>query len=101
MLTGGFGTHGVSYNDNEKLWVVSTPSPQWAGWVHWYKNEIGKKFFPDRMTVLSEWPPSTQEGADLTAKWLSDIRDSKFGKDPLPIGGAPVPRHPRPWTGGK
>jgi len=74
-------------------------TPNYRAWKHWLQSEFGKRVFPEWLTVLGEWPPTTQEGADTFACHLSDIRDSKYLKETSPIGGRAVPRHPNPWTG--
>lgn len=100
MLMGSKNDDFVRYNESEKLVAVRRGSPQWAGWVNWYFHEFGKQFFPDWLTVPFEWPPTSQDGADIAAKWLSDIRDSRPAKGG-PISTTPVPSHPRPWNGAK
>ena len=89
----------IRNNETEGLWAVRRGTLQWAAWVNWYYAEFGKLFYPEWLTVLYEWPPSHQLGADRVAVWLSDIRDSNYGKEH--IGGRPVPRHPEPWDGSK
>lgn len=81
------------------LWAVRYPSDQWRAWQYWLRVAFEKRFFPDWLTVWSEWPPTTQEAADRVAAAISDLRDSKFGTEKSPIGGRPVPRRPSPWDG--
>lgn len=91
----------VRYNERDGLWALRQGTDQYNAWACWYNAEFGKHFFPEWQTVLFEWPPTTASGAESVAQWLSDIRDSKYQKDLSTIGGDPVPRHPKPWTGGK
>lgn len=91
----------VRHNEAASLWAVKRGSPQWASWVNWYHYEFGKNFFPDWLTVPLEWPPTTDDGAATCAKWLSDIRDSKYLKDTGPCSTVPVRARPGPWSGAK
>lgn len=89
--------------------LIKTGSDGWVGlhvstsnyraWEYWLRMAFGKEFFPDWITVQGEWPPTTQPGADHVAQVISDIRDSKYMKEPSVIGGRAVPRHPEPWDG--
>lgn len=101
MLIGDLKADFIRHNEKDSLWGVRRGSPQWSAWVNWYFSEFRKTYFPEWLTVLFEWPPTTASGADAVAQWLSDIRDSKYQKDPSNIGGDPVPRHPAPWNGAK
>lgn len=78
---------------------VHESTPNYRAWARWLALEFGKRVFPTWLTVIGEWPPTTQEGADGYAVFLSDIRDSRYQKESSPIGGSAVPRHPAPWDG--
>ncbi len=66
--------------------------PQYRAWKHWLTEVFQKRYFPDWITVTSEWPPTTSAAAREFAEWLSSIRDEiKVTKG--------VPPHPDPWTG--
>lgn len=81
-------------------WVaLNHLTPNYRAWKYWLHEEFGKQFFPEWITVLGEWPPTSQAGADAYAIALSDTRDSKYQKEQSQIGGPAVPRHPKPWDG--
>jgi hypothetical protein len=101
MLAGDGKSALVMQNETQNVWAVGYGSQQWAGWVNWYHYEIGKNSFPKWLTVPTEWPPTTEEAAASVAKWLSDIRDGKFGKDIFPCSRIPVRARPSPWSGAK
>ena len=44
------------------FWVVAKGEKQWAQWRDWLIKHRKAKFFPDRMTVLGEYPPETPDG---------------------------------------
>lgn len=90
---------GVRHNENSGLWAVSRRTPQWDAWTGWLHVEFGYRLVPDHWTVPTQWPPTTQRGADTFAQWLSDIRDQPFGTDKTGCNPTPVPRHPKPWHG--
>lgn len=100
MLMGGKG-ESVRHNERENLWALKRGCLQYDSWANWYHFEFGKIYFPLWLTVPMEWPPTTSAGAETVAKWLSDIRDSKFGADKSPVSTTPVPPHPKPWDGAK
>lgn len=81
-------------------WVgLNAKTPNYRAWRSWLRAEFGKRFFPEWLTVTGEWPPTTQEAASNYAVALSEIRDSKYQKEQMLIGGLPVPRSPAPWNG--
>lgn len=81
-------------------WVgLHVSTPNYRAWERWLTMEFRRQFFPKWLTVLGEWPPTTQAGADAYAIALSEIRDSKYLKEQSIIGGPAVPRHPQPWDG--
>lgn len=101
MAFHGGGTSGelIRHNERDSLWGVKRGTPQYGAWEDWYRSQFRKTFFPEWLTVPMEWPPTTESGAQMVSKWLSDIRDSRYGKEALPISTIPVPRNPVPWGG--
>lgn len=78
---------------NSGRWVVRRvgKARQWTAWADWLHREYGRTFFPDAMQMLFEWPPTTQEGADMVTDSFVEMRKS--------IGwGREVPRA-APWRG--
>lgn len=90
---------GVRENKTAGLWALREGTDQYEAWRGWLILEIGKRAFTQWMTVPTQWPPTTQRGADIFAEWLSGIRDSHYAKETMPVSQTPVPRHPRPWHG--
>lgn len=81
------------------LWALHQTTDQYRAWKFWQHEQFGKRFFHEWITVWSEWPPTTQSGADAVAAAISEIRESKYQAEKSPIGGDPVQRHPKPWAG--
>lgn len=100
MLTSDSHGGAIRHNEKDKLWAVKRGTPQYAGWCNWYYFELGKWYFPEWLTVPFEWPPTTDVACELTAKWLSDIRDAK-GVDGKVTSDTPVRANPGAWKGDK
>lgn len=72
---------------------------QWMAWREWYHEEFGKIFFPQTLTVLFAWPPTSGQGAFAVSSWLKEIREA-VEREPSKAGGGPcaaVPEHVAPW----
>lgn len=100
MLTTDTKAATVMHNEKDKLWGVKRGTPQYAGWCNWYYYGLGKKFFPEWLTVPFEWPPTTETGCEMATKWLSDIRDQRDEAGKV-INSTPVRSNPAPWRGAK
>lgn len=74
-----------------QLWVVERGQKQWSAWRSWLKAEFGCNFFPKRMTVLNQWPPSSEEAAAHVARVFNAMREKS--------GARPVNDTPSPWRG--
>jgi hypothetical protein len=84
--------HGYPYQIASGRWVIREGSAQYRAWEFWLRAAFKQRFFPKpTMQVLGEWPPRTQDAADLIAAAKSAIHDE--------VGGRAVPRHPEPWDG--
>lgn len=82
----------VSFNDKTGLWALHETSGQYRAWRAWLNKEFGVRGFSRWITATSEWPPTSQLGANRYAEFLSGIRDEN--KNP-----EPVPRNPNAWDG--
>lgn len=71
----------------------------WLAWREWQHEEFGKRFFPQRLTVLFAWPPTSGQGAFAFGSWLSEIRKEVENESTKRGGGAckAVPDHVAPW----
>lgn len=92
MFVDGDSKQGVFKNDTEGLWAIKVGTPQFDAWHEWLYVEFRKRWFGEWLTLPTQWPPTTQRGADTFAEWLSKIRDEVKSD-------IPVPRHPTPWHG--
>ncbi len=62
----------------------------WKAWATWLHDELGQQFLPDTLQGFTQFPPETQEKADLYAEYINGIRKRiKWGQM--------VPEHPKPW----
>lgn len=54
--------------------VVKIGTPEYDAWVEFFSSNKLKRFFPQTMTVHSEWPPTTREHLALFVDWFAGIR---------------------------
>lgn len=85
------------------LYVVDWQNnyPAWRAWREWYTEAFGKEAFPQKMTTLFAWPPSSPTGAQAVADWLQGHRN-EIAKEPGKHGGgacAAIPDVVVPWRG--
>jgi hypothetical protein len=63
----------------------------WLAWSTWLHDELGQSFLPDTLQGFTQFPPETQQQADLYAEYINGIRKRiKWGQT--------VPEHPKPWV---
>lgn len=75
--------------------------PAWRAWREWYREAFGKKAFPQKLTTLFAWPPSSSDGAQAVVDWLQGLRN-EIAKEPAKQGGGPckaIPEIVLPWRG--
>lgn len=58
---------------------------QWCAWRYWLHRETGRTYFPDRLIVWSDWPPETQESAQLVAQKIREARQHPKVQYDLPV----------------
>lgn len=61
----------------------------WKAWASWLQSEVGQSHVPETLQAFTQFPPETQEMADVYAEYIRKIRE-KVGNP------KPVPR-PKPW----
>lgn len=86
------GLYVVDWKDNY---------PAWRAWREWYSEAFGKRGFPERMTTLFAWPPTSANGAQAVADWLGQHR-AEISIEPGRRGGRAamaIPDVVVPWRG--
>ena len=99
MMLGGGYKHTDAVRQVGELWALREDSGQFRAWKYWMQLEFGIRFFGKWLTVTTEWPPTSQLGADRYAQFLSDTRDAVDKEKGCKTVGRPVPQHPAAWNG--